>query len=321
MTNGNLIWWGDTLRLGTLPTYNSNRLYRAIYEIWAQIKASSNSTNWAVTNATLVYMYDSQTDVYTDETADFNDVGIDDCQVLPTDEVINDAFYIGSSNKFSGISIIMGTPGVGSAITWEYHDGSGWSPLSVVDGSTGFTSTGELTFDPPDDWVTTLVNAQSYFWIRARVTTASYTITPLLSQGQLYLQNDITYIDIELGVYNFEYTSANYVLLCGRTDSPGYGSSSTDYYYTTILPGKILYDAQMSLSSYSLSTSSQGNIYYNSILLLHNNVNYNKSYGYIIIDITDSSYSPGIQNVVLISGSQFAQYTQLAKSAIVLICS
>lgn len=240
MSNGHLVWYGiDTDDYGRPPT-NSNRLYRAIYQVWQQTKSSSNSTNWSHTTASLVYMYDSQTDVYTNETTDFNDVDADDCQVLPTDEVINDAFYIGSSNKFNGVSITMGTPGVGSAITWEYWDGSAWSTLSCVDGSSGFTVTGELTFNPPDNWNKTLVNENDYFWIRARVTTASYAVTPILTQGQLYSQNAIGYLDTELGMYNYEFTGANYILLLGD-----YGRISVPklYNYFTVLPGKIIYDS------------------------------------------------------------------------------
>lgn len=293
MTNGNLIWW---LSSGTTnPTTNSNRLYRGIYEVWEQIKNSSNSTNFLPTDASLIYMYDSQTDVYTDETTDFNDVGVDDCQVLPTDEAINDAFYIGSSNKFSGASITMGTPGVGSAITWEYFNGSIWSGLSVVDGSGGFTSTGELTFNPPDDWLETLVNSQSYFWIRARVTVASYTTTPLLTRGQLYLQENITYLDGELGVYNFEFTSANYLMMSGK-----YATTIHNYYYNTVLPSKVIYDSILCVGAFN--TSSWSFAYFNGHYLYYGTYN-NPSNGWIKFDTVDINYEPGTQNSIYLNTS------------------
>ncbi len=321
MTNGNFLWWGNTGQYLNIPPYNSNRLYRCIYQIWDVLKYSSNSSNVLNGNATLVYMYNSQTDVYTNETTDFNDIGTDDCQIFPTTEVIDDAFYIGSSNKFNGISITMGTPGAGSGITWEYYDGSMWSTLVVVDGSLGFTSTGDVTFDPMDDWTPTFVDSQLYFWVRARVTTASYTVTPLLTQGQLYIQQDVTYIATELGVYNFEYTSANYVLLCGRTDIPAYSSVSHDYYYNTVLPGKVIYDHQMSASSTSQLSSSQGYVNYNGITMIHNNIFWNANYGYYILDLNDIDYSPGTQNVIHHYGYRYAQYAQYIKSGTVLIVS
>ena len=291
-SNGNMLWWGYQVGSNDIvPTNNTNRLYRAIYQIWEQAKTSSNSTNWSPTNASLVYMYDSQTDVYTNETTDFNDVGADDCQVLPTAEVINDAFYIGLSNKFSGITITMGTPGVGSAVTWEYWDGSTWSTLLVVDGSVGFTSTGELTFDPPDDWATTYVNSNSYYWVRARVTTASYTTTPLLTQGQLYSQNSIGYTESELGVYNYEFTSANYCMIAGV----GTEFYANRYWYYTILPSKTIYTSDLNIGVNAPLSNYLGYTYLNGIKI---HVGYSSGKGYININLTDIDYSPGIQNCI-----------------------
>ena len=302
MTNGNLIWWGHYSSSIGYPSNLSNRLYRAIYELWVSIRTSSNSTNWSPANASLVYMYDSQTAVYTNETTDFNDIGVDDCQVLPIDEVINDTFYIGSSNKFNGVTITMGIPGIGSGITWEYWNGSAWTSLSCIDGSSGFTTGGELTFDPPDSWSKVIVNGNDYYWIRARVTTASYSTTPILTQGQLYLQNNIGYLETELGVYNYEFTGANYVLLCGICASGGIGIINS-YFYNTVLPGKTIYDHEMNFGFHYTDTvhsTSQGKKFY-----LNGNLIYTYpvisssyySYGYIIKNITTIDYSPGIQNV------------------------
>ena len=296
MSNGNLVWVGkisNTSSLTKIPPTNSNRLYRAIYQIWYQIKTSSNSSNWSAGNASLVYMYDNDIDTYTNETTDFNDVGTGDCQVLPTTEEINDAFYIGYSTKFSGVTITMGTPGVGSGVTWEYWDGSAWSTLSTTDGTAGFTATGELTFDPPDDWAKTIVVASSYYWIRARVTTASYTTTPILSQGQLYRQDNIEYTDTELGVYDFEFPGALYMMICGSDATSKVGS----YYYMTTLPEKTIYDVCMNFNFYV------SNMYATDIII--NGIYIGKPSrtgqwnGYINMSLVDVVYSSGTQNVVV----------------------
>lgn len=309
MSNGNAIWTGQTVLSATIPPYNSNRLYRAIYQIWDQIKSSSNSSNWSDGNASLVYMYDYDIDTYTNETTDFNDDGANDCQVFPITEEINDAFYIGNNDKFSGVSITMGTPGVGTGVTWEYWDGSAWSTLTTTDGTSGFTSTGEITFDPPDDWVTNTIVTSVFFWIRARVTTASYTTTPLLTQGQLYDQQDLAYTDTELGIYNFEFTSANYVLLCGATVDNG-----DKYYYNTVLPGKTIYDDVLYISGYPYSGVYNPRVYgyYNSIYIHEHRYGYPNQSGHINIDTTGRRYSPGTQNVVRIYGYNHFSYGNAA---------
>jgi hypothetical protein len=322
MSNGNLVWWGRTSYGTSSPTNLSNRLYRAIYQIWVVTKDSSNSTNWTAGNASLVYMYDSQLDTYTNETTDFNDVGVGDCQVFPLSEVINDAFYIGSSSKFNGVTITMGTPGIGSGITWEYWDGSAWVTLTTVDGTSGFTSTGELTFNPPDDWDLTLVNSQSYYWIRARITTASYTTTPLLTQGQLYDQDSISYIDTDLGVYNYEFTGANYLLLCGATNNAGNGLTTTKYCYTTVLPGKTTYDAAITVTHYDKYTG-YAQVYINGVYLFYDSTSTNNVPGFIPISTMDYIYTSGIQNVAYLRNYGSTHTTEYCHSSVgmITICS
>lgn len=294
MTNGNIIWWNHVAyATNGIPPNNSNRLYRCIYQIWDEIKYSSNSTNNTTTNALKVYMYDSQTDIYTDETTDFNDIGVSDCQVFPTDEAIDDAFYIGGTYKFNGVSIDMGTNGVGSTAIWEYWNGSVWETLLCTDGSSGFTASGELTFNPPDNWEEKYVNGYNYYWVRSRITAASYTTTPLLTQGQIYIQLNLSYTDPELGLYNFEFLSANYCLICGSSEK-----KSEHYYYYTILPGKYVYDCVMNVAirGYYSGYWSPSNIYLNGL----NIYSINEPDGFTSISCGDISYNVGIQNTILI---------------------
>lgn len=315
--NGNLIWWGHHSSTTGVPTYNSNRLYRAIYEMWEVVKYSSNSSNWLGGDGSLVYMYDSQLDTYTDETTNFNNTTINDCQVLPSDEVINDTFYIGSSDKFNGVTFTLGTPGVGSGITWEYWNGSAWSTLSCVDGSSGFTSTGELTFTPPDAWNATPVNGDNCYWIRARVTTAGYTTTPILTQGQLYIQEDIGYSDIELGMYNFENTGANYLLISGISESIGHTGHINKYFYNTCLPDKTIY---------SFCINHGGDKHSSSINLFE--VNGKKigaviddQNGFKIMNIEDIMYSPGVQNSFFVeaqTGNVTGYYARINYGAVLI---
>ena len=319
MSNGNIGWYGRTSSGTAYPPNESNRLYRAIYQMWYKIKDSSNSSNYIVGNASLVYMYDNDVDTYTNETTDFNDGGVGDCQVFPTTEEINDAFYIGNADKFSGVSITMGTPGVGTGVTWEYWDGSAWSTLSTTDGTAGFTATGELTFDPPDDWAKTIVVASSYYWIRARVTTASYTTTPLLTQGQLYEQVDLIYTDIELGLYNFEFTGANYLLLCGKYSGVGTGMTVYSYFYTTVLSGKTIYDIHLHCGR-SERYSGYGQFTINGVLMYY--LSSTHSNGFPVFDISDQAYAAGTQNVCYVrtyGSNHLNEYSRSQAMIIVLV--
>src|SRR5690606_29374193 len=133
--------------------------------------------------------------VFSDDTTDLNDVGTADVALMPATEVVNDAFYFGLSEKFTGISITLSTAGDGSAVTFEYYNGHSWVNLAtahnLVDDSAGFTtgtSTYLITWTIPSDWAQVLVvdeNASgTAYWVRARVSTASYSTVPVATRGR-----------------------------------------------------------------------------------------------------------------------------------------
>lgn len=104
-----------------------------------------------------------------------------DVNLLPAAEGIDDAFYFGSDTKFAFVKIKIGTSGVGTAIAWEYYNGSAWVALTVTDNTLGFTAAPgiyDISFTPPTNWASTTVNAQAGWWIRARCTAASFTTQP-----------------------------------------------------------------------------------------------------------------------------------------------
>lgn len=133
--------------------------------------------------------------VFADDTTDFNDAGTADVALMPGTEVVNDAFYIGDANPFSGIKITLSTAGVGSAVVYEYYNTKGqWVNLAtahnLVDSSSGLTagtSTYFITWAVPNDWAMTEVgdenaSGEGYF-VRIRVTTASFSTVPVATQG------------------------------------------------------------------------------------------------------------------------------------------
>lgn len=67
-------------------------------------------------------------------------------------------------------------------VVWEYWDGSLWQPLSVVDGTGGFTASGFLDFVGPDDWVKSMKFTEERFWFRARLEMGGYARAPRIKR-------------------------------------------------------------------------------------------------------------------------------------------
>jgi len=114
-------------------------------------------------------------------------------QLFPDVEVENDAAYFGAVAAFGVLNFnVSATVGVYNAdsIAWEYWNGSAWSALTIVydetdttaqDGLRPFQQDGSIIFNAPGDWVSTTVDAQSAFWVRARCNaTVDITTIPLL---------------------------------------------------------------------------------------------------------------------------------------------
>jgi hypothetical protein len=299
MTNGNLVWWGHASNIHGSPSNLSNRLYRAIYEMWENLRYSSNATTATDTAITKAFLDDGG--LFTDYTTDFNDDGANDVELIPATEEINDAFYYGSSNKFRGLNLNIGTAGVGNTIVWEYWDGSAWSSLTVTDNTVGFTVLGEntITFTPYDDWAKCFVNSSEQYWIRSRVSVAAFTTQPLLTQGWIIVSDSLLYSNSNLGMYSFEDTSALYCLICG-VSAYAQDTNNDTYFYNTSMLGKIIYSHSISCGGYINSTSyTTGYIQFNGVLYL--SVNILKNYppetnGYHIFNIEDIDHPVGVQN-------------------------
>jgi hypothetical protein len=101
------------------------------------------------------------------------------------DAVVNDCIYFNGGNsparrgKFKDLKVYVSTPFSASGVVfkWEYYNGSAWVDLSnVVDGTNGWTNTGEQTikFDVPEDWTWVDVNGQKRTgWVRCRISSIS----------------------------------------------------------------------------------------------------------------------------------------------------
>jgi len=158
-----------------------------------------NKTYDRVTNERFTYSQDidiallenvSDPEPFIDQTSNTNDAELDDIKLLPESPKVNDAFYFGMDNRFSGFELDISTAGSGDwNIVWEYYDGSNWQLLSnvgtVSDSTNGFTNSNNniVSWDVPTDWIKNTVNGNTKYFVRARVDTfTSHSQSPLGEQ-------------------------------------------------------------------------------------------------------------------------------------------
>jgi len=68
----------------------------------------------------------------------------------------------------------------GQRVVWEYWDAREWQPLAVEDETQGFTSSGFMTFNAPDDWAASSKFTEERHWLRARLEQGGYVKPPRL---------------------------------------------------------------------------------------------------------------------------------------------
>jgi len=137
---------------------------------------------------------------FTDITSAANDATVSDAFPFAAAPAAGDAIYFGHDERIDFINFLVGIAGAGTyTVTWEYSTGAGtWAALTnVTDGSTAFKTVGAstLTYAIPDDWISSVVNATSRYWIRAvfvagtQTTRAALTSTSAAMGGGLRWEN------------------------------------------------------------------------------------------------------------------------------------
>ena len=100
---------------------------------------------------------------------------------------IGDKVYIGSTDKFRYLKILLSTAGSAGMVTYSYFDGSNWNSFTPSGGSYQLDSTDkELLLwedfaSTPLDWQKNSVNGTSMFWLKIEVV-SGYTTMPIGSQ-------------------------------------------------------------------------------------------------------------------------------------------
>jgi len=97
---------------------------------------------------------------------------------------VGDSLYLGLTEKFHYLKVVLGTAGVGGNINWQYFDGNEWVGFAPTGGSWPFDETEkglllwEDIFSVPDDWQKNSVDRCELFWIKITVTT-TFTTGPV----------------------------------------------------------------------------------------------------------------------------------------------
>ncbi len=106
-----------------------------------------------------------------------NRSGLAGFDYFPDAAQVNDALYFGHTPRFDDLWVWVGTPFAAASVTfaWEYWNGSAWTALEVMDGTNGWSATGQriISFTPPDDWRETVVNGLTLMWVRCRIAAVS----------------------------------------------------------------------------------------------------------------------------------------------------
>jgi hypothetical protein len=93
------------------------------------------------------------------------------CGIYTSNLTFTDNLYVGHELPFDEMNFVLAAAGSSVTGEWQYWDGDSWETLSVTDGTSAFTSDGQITFTPPSDWARTSVNSSwSKYFVRYHIT-------------------------------------------------------------------------------------------------------------------------------------------------------
>jgi hypothetical protein len=179
----------------TLAYPTTNRPYVADIEKPNSIKLKNspvtavNSVYFLTSPLTITsfFNYDDGTAAYTDYTDNVNSTTESPVNLFDASPGTSDIVYIGSSQKFLGLDVVLSTLGVDNgttAIDWEYWNGTTWADITETDVNTGasiFTASGRFNWTYPYGWDKTTVNSsESLYYIRGTLTD-DYSVDPIVS--------------------------------------------------------------------------------------------------------------------------------------------
>lgn len=159
---------------------------------------------------------------YVWECLDVNDAGANDFDLMPAVEVVTvDGFLFGYRFPFTCLRITIGTAGVGagSEVSWNYYNGSAWTPVpGLTDGTEHLIATAgtnNVTWRYPSDWAQNAVNGMTLYWLNCICTTANFTTQPIGTQAWIGGAQEMDNPDIvEIQIRNAGQTKIEKILTC-----------------------------------------------------------------------------------------------------------
>jgi hypothetical protein len=152
--------------------------------------AESTTTGNLSLNFQLVHgAFRYRSGAYTDVTCgSYGGISCGTQPVAPIALLSGDYYYLGFMQPYDVINFVLTMPASGATVTWEYSTGSGgWSSLTVTDGTSNLSASGQVTFTAPDDsgtpWKRDIVSgSKSKYWTRLHITGSGVIFTSVKGQ-------------------------------------------------------------------------------------------------------------------------------------------
>lgn len=166
---------------------------------------------------------------------------------FPASAAINDAVYfgtdtsVGDSSHFTNLVLDIGT--IASATTsytivWEYYNGS-WTTLNVLDESSQFSEAGigVVSWEPPADWTTVSVDSITGYWVRARVSVLTGTMTSPTQKNRDPYTISLPYAEVANNEILGTFSALLKAYFRNRSDENGVGGSTPAVVQNRIVAG------------------------------------------------------------------------------------
>lgn len=138
-----------------------------------------------------------------------NTTTIDDISLLAKDFTTNEVtlelesdhyLYVGYYKPFKQFFVELSPANtVTNTLNFEYYNGTSWVSLSAIDESQGFTKSGFIYFNRPEDWTENTVDSKERFYIRIQPSANHSSGTVLQGLGILF-SNDLDLIGIKSNI-------------------------------------------------------------------------------------------------------------------------
>lgn len=125
--------------------------------------------------------------------------------LLPAVPAVNDAIYFGidealvDQGVFGGLAFDLSEIALGLTIIWEIWNGIWDTMVNMRDNTNGFIVPGIVTAHWKQDgfaWAKVAVDGITGFWVRARVSAVSGTLTPPSQQNRSIYAFNLTYVEV-----------------------------------------------------------------------------------------------------------------------------